>query len=142
MKKMIVAALVAFAGIPAEAQTAAPRAAPKVGLPMGAILMLPAQPPKPSYLMLPAQPSKPSRPCLSHAPRDFPVPQGLELWKIDPSSKCLVDLGLDEILDSLVRCDKQWSRGKIRDGRVCVCKNLRPCEWEAIPEEKLPEKSN
>lgn len=126
MKKMIVAVLVAFATISgADAQTTAPPTAPKVGLLVGALLMLPVQRPTPNYS------------CLSRAPQDFPSPQGWEPWKVDPSQKCLVDLDIDKILDPLFRCDKKWSPGKVRDGQVCVCKGLGRCTWE-----NLPKKSN
>lgn len=125
MKKMIAAVLVAFAALPAEAQTKKPPTAPKATAPVGALLMLPVQRPKPNYS------------CLSRAPQDFPAPQGWEPWKVDPSQKCLVDLDIDEILDPLFRCDKKWSPGKIRDGQVCVCKGLGRCIWE-----NLPKKSN
>ena len=125
MKKMIVAVLMAFAIIPAEAQTTEPPTAPKAGLPVGALLMLPVQRPKPHYR------------CLSPAPRDFPAPLGWEPWKVDPSPKCLVDLDIGEILDPLFRCDKKWSPGKIRDGKICVCKDFNLCSWE-----NLPKKSN
>ena len=128
MKKMIVAVLVAFAAIPAEAQAPAAPTDPKVGL-----------------LLLPA-PIKLKHHCFSQVPKNYPVPQGFGAWMFHRSEKCLIDMNIKtgiggaitDLADLFFKCDEKWSHGKIRDGQKCVCKSWQSCGWEDIPPKPNP----